>query len=215
VTKTWYDENDNDNIRPASVTIRLYADGVQIAVCELSAASDWAHLFGELPRYRDGGEEIVYTISEDPVTDYETVYDGYDVFNSHDPYRCDITVNKVWNDEGNVHGLRPDSVTVRLFADGVEIDSAVLSAENGWSVTFDGLLEFAYGSAIVYEIREDDVTYYSSRVEGSAEDGFTVVNTVEYVPPTGDGSSLAALGILAALSLAAPLALKRRRRSDA
>ncbi len=215
VTKTWYDENDNDNIRPASVTIRLYADGVEIAVCELSAASDWAHLFSELPRYRDGGQEIVYTITEDPVTDYETVYDGYDVFNSHDPYRCDITVNKVWDDEDNVHGLRPDSVTVRLFADGVEIDSAVLSAENGWSVTFDGLLEFAYGSAIVYEIREDDVASYSSRIEGSAEDGFTVVNTVEYVPPTGDGASLAAPLVLAVLSLAAPLALKRRRRSDA
>ena len=35
---------------------------------------------------------------------------------------------KIWNDNNNKDGNRPGSVTVRLYANGVEDDSAVLSA---------------------------------------------------------------------------------------
>ena len=44
-----------------------------------------------------------------------------------------IPVTKSWNDNYDADGNRPESITVRLFADGVEVDSHVLIPAEGWA----------------------------------------------------------------------------------
>lgn len=83
VTKTWDDEDDKYDARPDSITIRLYADGEETANAVVTEETDWTWTFENLDVYAADGSEIVYTISEDEVTDYTTEIDGYDVTNTY------------------------------------------------------------------------------------------------------------------------------------
>ena len=52
-------------------------------------------------------------------------------------------------------GLRPQSVTVKLLADGKDTGKTlILSEGNGWSGTFTGLDEYAAGEKIAYTVEE-------------------------------------------------------------
>ena len=82
--KYWDDQNDQDKIRPTKITIRLLADGKEIAVKEVTKVTDWTYDFGNLAKYKDG-KEIVYTVSEDEVEGYKTSINGFDITNSHIP----------------------------------------------------------------------------------------------------------------------------------
>ncbi|WP_133017140.1 Cna B-type domain-containing protein, partial [Clostridium cuniculi] len=86
----------------------------------------------------------------------------------------DIPVTKKWV------GDAAESVTVRLFADGVEINSVKLTKDNNWSHTFAGLTKYdqTTGNEISYSIKEDAVAGYNSVITGNAELGFTVTNTI-------------------------------------
>ena len=92
-----------------------------------------------------------------------------------------VSAAKVWDDENNTDGVRPSSVTFRLFADGVEIGSAQASEANGWTVFFGNLPKTRNGAAISYAVKEDEVgNYYEASYEtGLGSDGsyvFTVKN---------------------------------------
>ena len=92
-----------------------------------------------------------------------------------------VSAAKVWDDENNTDGVRPSSVTLRLFADGVEIGSAQASEANGWTVSFGNLPKTRNGAAISYAVKEDEVgNYYEASYEtGLGSDGsyvFTVKN---------------------------------------
>lgn len=83
-TKTWDDQKDQDKVRPTKITIRLLADGKEIAVKEVTKETNWTYDFGNLAKYKDG-KEIVYTISEDEVEGYKTSIKGFNITNSHIP----------------------------------------------------------------------------------------------------------------------------------
>ena len=71
VTKAWDDANDQDGVRPTSVTIKLLADGKETdKKLVLSKENNWTGNFTDLDEYKDG-KKIEYTISE------ETVGKGY------------------------------------------------------------------------------------------------------------------------------------------
>ena len=94
----------------------------------------------------------------------------------------DVPVSKVWVDNDNKDGNRPDSVSVTLYANGVANDSATLSAGNGWSYIFTGLpAKDAQGNDITYSVSEVSVPMYQTSVSGT-----TIVNT--YMPETTSAS---------------------------
>ncbi|MCC4046614.1 Cna B-type domain-containing protein, partial [Enterococcus gallinarum] len=69
----------------------------------------WKYEFTNLPKY-ENGQEIVYTITEDQVPDYNTEIHGFDITNSYTPGKTSVSVTKAWNDQNNQDGLRPNSV---------------------------------------------------------------------------------------------------------
>ena len=83
--KTWADSG-NESARPESITIRIYADGEELTdlAKTVTADDDWKWSFTDLPKYKEGevGQEITYTITEDPVDGYISEVDGYDVTNT-------------------------------------------------------------------------------------------------------------------------------------
>ncbi|MBR0138508.1 MAG: Cna B-type domain-containing protein, partial [Erysipelotrichaceae bacterium] len=84
VIKIWEDHDDKDRKRPDSITVHLFADGEEVASVEITKEGNWEYTFEGLPKYSDG-EEIDYTITEDPVEGYTTVIDGYTVYNRLPP----------------------------------------------------------------------------------------------------------------------------------
>ena len=75
VTKKWEDQANKDGKRPKKITVRLFADGQEVAHQEVTADTDWKQTFTKLPKYKNG-KEIVYTITEDKVDGYQTVISG-------------------------------------------------------------------------------------------------------------------------------------------
>ena len=170
--KTWDDNNNQDGIRPDSITINLLADDKIIETKVIGADSDnnWKYTFENLPKYRDGGIEINYTLTEETVDGYKTEITDYEIKNIHTPETISYTVNKVWSDYNNNDGIRPNSITVRLIADNVEIDTFVISEENNWTYSFIDLPKYRdEGTLITYEIVEDEVNGYTSTIESSVD----------------------------------------------
>lgn len=176
-TKTWDDNDDQDGKRPESITVNLLADGQEVAEQLVDAASGWTYAFENLPKFKDG-QEIVYTITEDAVANYAVTQDGYNLTNSYTPGKTSVTVSKVWDDANNQDGLRPDKVTVQLYADDEKSGSEVtLSAENGWAYTWSDLALKAKGKDIAYIVKEvSEVEGYTSDVSGDQVTGFTITN---------------------------------------
>ena len=84
---------------------------------------------------------------------------------------------KIWVDNGNAAGLRPDAIEVILLADGVRTGRTPVWTEtdtDNWTYTFTDLPATTEGgSRITYTVIETAVPYY----EGT-QDGTTLINTL-------------------------------------
>ena len=84
--KIWKDEDNKDGIRPASITVKLLADGKETGqTATVSETSGWTYEFTGLDRYQEG-KEIAYTVEEVNVPDgYTASVEGYNITNTHTP----------------------------------------------------------------------------------------------------------------------------------
>ena len=225
-SKTWEDKG-NEGARPESITIRLYADNKEIDRAAVTAENDWSWSFENLPKYRDGGQEIIYTISEDTVDNYITEVDGYNVTNKYQSGATSVSVAKRWDDSGNRDGKRPDSVKVQLYADGEAVgDPVTLNKSNDWRYTWSELDKLADGKEIVYTVKEVgenkgtigfDGTEYKVTYSGNAAKGYTITNSYNAVSTsvqTGDDTNMRSnLAVMAAaMAVAGAVLIFRRRR---
>ncbi|KXU09182.1 Cna B-type domain-containing protein [Streptococcus gallolyticus] len=87
-----------------------------------------------------------------------------------------VNVQKIWDDNDNADGIRPENITVHLLANGEVVQTATITADSdgNWSHTFTDLPEYKDGQAITYTVAEDAVAGYTTTV-----DGYTIINTHE------------------------------------
>ena len=170
-TKTWNDNNNQDGIRPSSITVNLLANGQQVASKKVSASDNWQYSFDNLAAYANG-QKITYTVTENAVAGYTSTVDGYNVTNNHTPATVKVSGTKTWNDNNNQDGIRPSSITVNLLANGQQVASKKVSASDNWQYSFDNLAAYANGQKITYTVTEDAVAGYTSTV-----DGYNITNT--------------------------------------
>ncbi|MEE0956098.1 MAG: Cna B-type domain-containing protein, partial [Eubacterium sp.] len=187
-TKTWNDSDNQDGVRPDSITVRLLADGEEVDHKSVTEEDGWTYSFTNLPKYADG-KEIVYTITEDAVADYKTEVKGTDLINTHENGKTSISVVKVWNDNNNQDGKRPESIEVQLMADEkASGDPVVLNEDNKWSYTWSDLDAKKAGKAISYSVEEVKVPDgYTVSYSGDAITGYTITNTHETEKTTVNG----------------------------
>lgn len=175
--KTWDDADNQDGVRPDSITVRLLANGKEVESIAVTDETDWKFKFTNLPKYQNG-EEINYTIQEDDVEGYSTEIEGMNIVNSYTPGQTSINVVKAWDDVQNQDGIRPESITVKLLADGKDTgQKLVLTAENNWQGDFIELDLYSNGELIKYTIEEIAVDGYEEVITGTSEDGFVITNT--------------------------------------
>lgn len=168
-TKTWDDADNQDGKRPESIIVNLLANGEIAASQTVKAdeAGNWTYTFKELPKYANG-KEITYTVTEEAVEGYETSVDGFNITNTYTTETTEVKGSKTWNDADNQDGKRPESITVRLLANGEEKDSQTVTAdENGnWTYSFEKLPKYEAGKEIVYTVTEDAVADYTTEITG-------------------------------------------------
>ncbi|UVH25074.1 Cna B-type domain-containing protein (plasmid) [Lacticaseibacillus paracasei] len=164
-TKTWNDNNNQDGIRPSSITVNLLANGQQVASKKVTASDNWQYSFDNLAAYANG-QKITYTVTEDAVAGYTSTIDGYNITNNHTPATVKVSGTKTWNDNNNQDGIRPSSITVNLLANGQQVASKTVSASDNWQYSFDNLAAYANGQKITYTVTENAVEGYTSAVNG-------------------------------------------------
>ena len=162
-TKTWQDNDDQDGLRPGQVTIKLLADGVETGQTAVaSAANNWTYEFSNLPKNK-AGKAITYSVAEEAVAGYTASVNGYNLTNSHTPETVSVQGTKTWQDNDNQDGVRPEQVTIKLLADGVETgQTAVAKAANNWTYEFSNLPKNKAGKAIAYSVQEEAVAEYTA-----------------------------------------------------
>lgn len=189
IVKDWDDAENQDGIRPESITATLSGDAVVITVVTLNDENDWRATVGDLPRYQDG-KEIEYTWKEDSTEGYTptAIIDGTitTITNTHTPATKDIEIRKVWKDNDNEYGRRTP-VTLVLTASANQ--SAV--ATYTWDVTDDETLSHTFtvpvynnGNELTYTVDEQAVpSGYIKTVDNST---LTVTNTFDENEATVD-----------------------------
>lgn len=181
-TKTWNDANNQDGKRPDKITVNLLANGEQVATKAVTEADGWTYEFNDLPKFKDGNE-IVYTVTENQVADYNTEVKGFNLTNSYTPGKTSVSVTKKWEDANNQDGKRPNSIQVQLLADGKKQGDVVeLNAANNWTTTWNDLAQKANGKDIAYTIEEVKVPGYTTTVNDTDKGNILLTNT--YTPET-------------------------------
>ncbi|HFI0333311.1 TPA: SpaH/EbpB family LPXTG-anchored major pilin [Streptococcus suis] len=163
-TKTW---EDNNGMRPASITIRLLKNGTEIASKNVTEADGWAWSFTDLPKY-EAGELITYTITEDKVSGYSSAVSGYNVTNTQ--VEAGLVITKKWLDNGqaianlNTSTFSPIKVNLKRRV-GTSVDSSFnqvieltynTDANLSWRATVNKLpIKDSTGTNYTYFIEED------------------------------------------------------------
>lgn len=173
--KIWKDEDNKDGIRPASITVKLLADGKETGQeATATAETGWKYEFTNLDRYQNG-KPIEYTVKEVGVpTGYTATETGMNVTNTHTPEKTSVKGKKIWKGDENRKDARPASITVKLFANGKDTGKTAIASEaSGWTYEFTGLDRYQEGKEIAYTVEEVNVPDgYTASVEG-----YNITNT--------------------------------------
>ena len=188
VVKVW---EASEGVRhPESVEAVLYRDGQEYDTAVLSAENDWSYSWADLT------DEYTWSVDEKTVPEgyiKNVTNDGYDftITNTKEFKYIDVSVKKVWYGADVAH---PTSIQVTLYRDGVAYDTVTLSKANGWSYTWENLTD-------EFEWTVDEPSVPSGYTKTVRRNGysFTITNTHEDNPNTGDLTNLFGTGAMAAV----------------
>ena len=205
-TKEWDDNNDQDGVRPDSVTVHLYRDGVDTGeslVLDGTAdteptgtayeSASWVATFKGLPYCDTQGNVYNYSIVEDVPEGYtqSVKYDSdgsKTLVNSHTPETVSVSGSKTWVDD--TADVRPGSITVTLYRDGESYKTLQVTADEqgNWSYSFDDLpryhdqgVEYTY---TVGESVDDYITAIDSSTDATSGDVTAAITNTYH--PYGD-----------------------------
>ena len=205
VEKIWVDDNNQDNSRPASIEVALYANNQPYYIEQansdqkkaysitLNSANGWKGTFDNVPEYRNG-QKIIYAAVERATHDGEldqylpsqnTAQDGtLQIINTRNSLTTGLTVTKNWSDGDNLDALRTPSVEVELYADGKATGKTVtLNEQNHWTAGWSDLAMNNSGKAVVYTVVEKNIpTGYSATYSTMANGMITITNTHTVLP---------------------------------
>ena len=71
---------------------------------------------------------------------------------------------KIWNDNNDQDGKRPDQIVINLLKNGVKFKSKTMKKDDGWKWKFEGLDKYENGKEIKYTITEEPVSGYTPEI---------------------------------------------------
>ena len=203
VSKTWDDNNNVANKRPASIKYEVLNSNNQIVASKVQSgnkntADGWSHNF-ELDKYDALGNEEVYNVQEVEVNQndfkfYRATVSGnykseFTVTNKFEVPNEEVTpkITVEWKDNSNQNNKRPTSVKIQVKDEEGRIvkESPVtgLITEESWKKIFENVPKYNKNAdPINYTITEEpnnpnDLEFYTTTTSGNITEGFKVVNT--------------------------------------
>lgn len=176
VTVVWNDENQV-SLRP-SLDATLTVGDSQHTVT-LNAENSWTATLSGL---KEAGTWAVE--APEGYTKSVSEKDGRTVVTlTRQTEKVSVQVTQRWEDQENAKGVRPQSVSVRLLADGKPYQAAVpLNSGNSWTTAFKDLPKYHPGTkeAIAYTVQPADKTvFYDTAVTGSQDGGYVLTSTLQ------------------------------------
>ncbi len=176
VSKIWDDHNNNDNYRPAAITLHLTADDEVVATREVTGTGyEWEVSFGKWPRKKEG-QDITYSVREETVNHYEASTPVHLTTDDASLYRLQITnthkldsirprVSKQWTAELGIAAdvefrlyrtLRADIPFDPHSEDWTLLESGSVMAAPAYASVFffDQYPKFHNGTAYRYHVQE-------------------------------------------------------------
>lgn len=207
VNKNWDDDKNRDGLRVDNkmvefcVTGKVNGETVYRKTCQTaSSLIDKIEIeFSGLPKFNNGNE-IKYLVEESEFFGYNvtglpedafTVEDeakNLNVINAHTPETVDILIQKIWNDNDDNDRKRPEQINATLTGGDEDVPVTIKQSDKvegeceEWCVLLTDLYKNKQGAAIKYNVTEDEVSGYTTEIDGNVEDGFTITNT--YTPET-------------------------------
>ena len=186
VKKIWKDNDNARGARPKSVRVGLYrqtegssGDPTYIGheILRPDAEGKWETEFSRLADADAKGNYYVYTVREQLDEKDSLEYrsevrgsvsgaDGV-IYLTNTYQEKEIQGKKIWKDQENREGIRPDQITVRLLSNGTEIAKKTVTAADGWRWSFGKLPLYENGEKIDYVVTEDALPDYSSERDGA------------------------------------------------
>lgn len=195
-TKSWEDNSDAYGTRPDGITLALYrkagtgteevvngADGKPLQPTWVKSGNTWTYTYTHLPQANAQGESYTYRVEEIQTTgpaggdQYTATQNGMNLTNTLTG-TVNLQVEKLWQDNDNALGLRPEKIIVELCVNGSPdpTRTLTLTAANDWKGSFDGLAKYdSNGALIRYSVREESQpmpryrVYYGEAVTGTPE----------------------------------------------
>ena len=196
-TKSWEDNSDAYGTRPDGITLALHrkagtgaeevvngADGKPLQPTWVKSGNTWTYTYTHLPQANAQGESYTYRVEEIQTTgpaggdQYTATQNGMNLTNTLTG-TVNLQVEKLWQDNDNALGLRPDKIIVELCVNGSPdpTRTLTLTAANDWKGSFDGLAKYdSNGALIRYSVREESQSmplgyrvYYGEAVTGTPE----------------------------------------------
>ena len=159
VAKDWVDNDNELGVRPDSVTVALTRNGVVYRTEELKAVDGWSYTFYRLPTKDPTGTPFQYSVVETKIGNLEVNADMADyrievdaeekaatITNTLDVSANEVSIEKVWNDDDNSYGLRPNAED---FASWVQLQRQ----ENGSWVEYTGTTNYPVTKAITSDYK--------------------------------------------------------------
>ncbi|PFM25794.1 Cna B-type domain-containing protein, partial [Bacillus cereus] len=132
---------------------------------EVSKAAGWKYEFKDLEAYDENGVAYKYEVKEQPVAGYESKVNGTDITNTK-VGETKVEGTKTWKDDSAKD--RPEMIKVDLLQNGKVVDTKEVTAATEWKYTFEKLQAYdANGVAYKYEVKEQPVAGYESKVSGT------------------------------------------------
>ena len=217
VTKSWNDANNADKTKPSSINVGLFVGGNKIDTKSLDA--NWEASFTKLDKYNSSNQLITYSVKElnsegNPVNEGEMFDQYYQASYSkstsgntttvtitntlkYENVKTSVIAEKIWNDGTAKSREDSDTVTLKLYEDGVACKNAngapvtgVASENSKWKVEFKDLQKYKTdGTPIKYTIKElnqngnvvENNAMYDAHYKASySADGLKVTNTIDY-----------------------------------
>ena len=187
VEKVWKDNDNEHQVRPEFITVRLMKDGEEYKTVRLDDNNNWKYEFKELDKYEEG-RAIEYTIREDGVKGYITEIEGYTITNREIVGRLEIT--KVSKGERTPEDTEfivtgPDGYRKEIryseFKDGkytlegLKLGEYRVVESQG---EIDGYVLRVEGNDTVVEIREESTTK-AIEIENNYTETKTMINKLE------------------------------------
>ena len=195
-TKSWKDNSNAYGTRPDGITLALYrkagtgaeevvngADGKPLQPTWVKSGNTWTFIYNHLPQANAQGEAYTYRVEEIQTTgpaggdQYTATQNGMNLTNTLTG-TVNLQAEKLWQDNDNALGLRPDKIIVELCVNGSPdpTRTLTLTAANDWKGSFDGLSKYdSNGALIRYSVREESQSmpryrvYYGEAVTGTPE----------------------------------------------